>query len=91
MLKPLLRLFVFLPVILITTGCGAIFYPERSDNTHKIDPRIAVADGIGLVFFVLPGVVAYAVDFSTGCIYLEGNSAPKTQNATKYRPSLNLE
>ena len=29
-------------------------------------------DGIGLLFFILPGVIAYAVDFTTGCIYLNG-------------------
>ena len=33
---------------------------------------MAVADGVGLIFFILPGVIAYAIDFSTGCIYLSG-------------------
>ncbi len=25
-----------------------------------------------LLFFLIPGIIAYAVDFSTGCIYLPG-------------------
>jgi hypothetical protein len=30
-------------------------------------------DGIGLLFFLIPGVIAFAVDFSNGTIYLPGS------------------
>jgi len=52
-------------------SCGSLLYPERRGQTKgEIDVSIAVMDGIGLLFFIVPGVIAYAVDFSTGAIYL---------------------
>jgi hypothetical protein len=52
-------------------ACGTIIYPERRGQTNgEIDPAIAVLDGIGLVFFVVPGLIAFAIDFATGAIYL---------------------
>ena len=57
-------------------GCGTIIYPERKgQKTGKIDTSIAILDGIGLLFFIIPGVIAFAVDFNNGSIYLPtGNS-----------------
>ena len=52
-------------------GCGTIIYPERKgQKTGKIDTSIAILDGIGLLFFIIPGVIAFAVDFNNGSIYL---------------------
>lgn len=52
-------------------GCGTLFYPERQgQTTGKIDPTVLILDGIGLFFFIIPGLVAFAVDFGTGTIYL---------------------
>ena len=56
---------------LFATSCGTLLYPERRGQTSgRIDPGVAVMDGVLLVFFIVPGVLAYAVDFSTGAIYL---------------------
>lgn len=33
---------------------------------------VILLDGLGLLVFFLPGVVAFAVDFATGAIYLPG-------------------
>lgn len=56
-------------------GCGTIMYPERrGQRDGRIDAGVAVLDGIGLFFFIIPGVIAYAVDFSTGAIYLPGTA-----------------
>lgn len=53
-------------------GCGTVFYPERKGQQGgKIDPVVAIANGIGLLFIV-PGIVAFVIDFSTGAIYLPG-------------------
>lgn len=53
------------------TGCGTLLYPDRRGQTSgQIDPGVAILDGIGLLFFVVPGLVAFAIDFSTGAIYL---------------------
>ena len=52
-------------------GCGTILHPERKGQRNgNIDPAIAVLDGIGLLFFLVPGVIAFAVDFNNGSIYL---------------------
>ncbi len=54
------------------SGCGTIFHQERIHQPHSrdIDWRIAALDGLGLALFFVPGVVAFAVDFYTGAIYL---------------------
>jgi hypothetical protein len=58
-------------LVLQLTGCGIILHPERKGQIGgKVDPTIAILDGIGLLLFLIPGVVAFAVDFSTGTIYL---------------------
>ncbi len=62
-------------LILQLVGCGTIFHPERKGQASgRIDPAIAILDGIGLLFFIIPGVIAYAVDFNNGTIYLPGTS-----------------
>ncbi|MCE8019984.1 hypothetical protein HOP51_07635 [Halomonas sp. MCCC 1A11036] len=54
-------------------GCGTVFHPERKGQmSGRIDPVVAIANGVGLLFFIVPGVIAYAVDFSNGTIYLPG-------------------
>ncbi len=65
-LSLLLTSFIFL------SGCGTLFWPERRGNSTHLDAGVAILDGIGLLFFILPGVIAYAVDLSTGCIFLSG-------------------
>lgn len=62
---------VLIACMLGTTACGVILYPERKgQSSGRIDPAVAIFDGIGLLFFIIPGVIAYAVDFATGTIYL---------------------
>jgi hypothetical protein len=52
-------------------GCGTILYPERrGQRTGMLDTGVVVLDGLGLLLFFIPGVIAFAVDFSTGAIYL---------------------
>ncbi|MEJ2689412.1 MAG: hypothetical protein P8130_05575 [Deltaproteobacteria bacterium] len=54
-----------------TVSCGTLIYPQRRGQTGgNIDPGIAILDGIGLLVFIIPGLIAYAIDFSTGAIYL---------------------
>jgi len=60
-------------LVIELAGCGTILYPERKGQKGgRIDPGIAVLDGLGLLFFIIPGVIAFAVDFTTGAIYLPG-------------------
>jgi len=60
-------------MVLQLSACGTIFYPERKGTkSGEIDPVVAVADAIGLLFFFVPGVIAFAVDFNNGTIYKSG-------------------
>jgi hypothetical protein len=55
------------------SACGTIFYPERKGTrSGALDPIVVAADAIGLLFFFIPGVIAFAVDFSNGTIYKGG-------------------
>lgn len=64
-------------------SCGTLLYPERRGQTGgKVDIGVALLDGIGLFFFLVPGIIAFAVDFSNGSIYLPPGSA-KNNTETK--------
>ena len=66
-----LRSFIVFIVSLSLTSCGTILYPERKGQRDgRLDIGIVLLDGIGLLFFIIPGVIAYAVDFTNGTIYL---------------------
>jgi hypothetical protein len=54
-------------------ACGAIIYPERKGNTpegHVTDGMICLLDGLLCLLFLVPGIIAFVVDVSTGCIYM---------------------
>jgi hypothetical protein len=58
------------------TSCGTLMHPERKgQKSGRIDAGIAVLDGLGLLLFIIPGVIAFAVDFSNGTIYLPPGGA----------------
>src|SRR3989338_8429051 len=72
-------------------GCGTIMYPERKgQKSGRIDAGVALLDGIGLLFFLIPGVIAFAIDFNNGTIYLPGTSRSsldlKTIKQAKFDP-----
>lgn len=56
----------------LVTGCGTIMHPERryAPNDGRLDWGIVALDTLGLLLFFIPGVIAFAVDFTTGAIYL---------------------
>jgi hypothetical protein len=65
------------------TGCGTLMHPERKGQKGgSIDVGIALLDGLGLLFFLIPGIIAYAVDFSNGTIYLPNTSVRTTTTTT---------
>lgn len=82
--RPLVRRLgaavVIAGLTLSLTGCGTLFYPERKGQLQgRVDPGVAVMDGLGLLLFIVPGVIAYAVDFSNNTIYLPGSHAGADQ------------
>jgi hypothetical protein len=56
----------------MVAGCGMILHPERRGQPPggSLDWGIVALDGLGLLLFFIPGVIAFAVDFATGAIYL---------------------
>ena len=56
-------------------GCGYILYPERRGRTSgRVDAGVVVMDALWLLLFLIPGIVAFVVDFSSGAIYLGGHA-----------------
>jgi hypothetical protein len=57
-----------------SVSCGTLIHPDRcgQPNSGVLDPSIVVLDGLGVLLFVVPGVVAFVVDFADGSIYLPG-------------------
>lgn len=77
----------FIVILLLTsmlttlTGCGTLLHPERKGQTGgRIDPGIVLLDGVGLLFFFIPGVIAFAVDFTYGTLYLPGGHRAALSN-----------
>lgn len=57
------------------TACGTLFYPDRRGQIEgKIDPVVAALDAVGILFYVIPGLIAFGIDFASGAIYLPGGS-----------------
>ncbi|MFP6849151.1 MAG: polyribonucleotide nucleotidyltransferase [Pseudomonas sp.] len=55
------------------TACGTLFFPERRGQIEgRIDPVVAGLNAIGILFYVIPGLIAFGIDFATGAIYLPG-------------------
>ncbi|MFF7706178.1 polyribonucleotide nucleotidyltransferase [Pseudomonas sp. NPDC007930] len=69
-------------------GCGTLFWPDRRGQIEgQIDPVIAVLDAVGLLFYVIPGVIAFGVDIATGAIYLPNGTHAQVDPA-KLRPAV---
>ena len=68
-----LALVVCVGLALQLASCGTLLYPDRRGQTHGyIDTGVAVMDGFWCLLFIVPGVVAFLVDFSNGAIYAPG-------------------
>lgn len=57
--------------IAAVVGCGTVLHPERRGQpAGPLDWKIVGLNAVGLLLFFIPGVIAFAVDFTTGAIYL---------------------
>lgn len=67
-----------------TAGCGTVLHPERRGQAAgPLDWGVVALDAVGLFFFFIPGVIAFAVDFNNGTIYLPADGrAPQYQSAS---------
>ena len=68
----LLTVTILLLFLFEFTSCGSIIYKERVFKKHsrRLDPKVAIMDTILMVFFLIPGAIAFGVDFATGAIFL---------------------
>jgi len=58
-------------LLLQLAACGTLIYPERRGQSKgELDPLIVVLDAVGILFFIIPGVASFIIDFNTGAIYL---------------------
>lgn len=74
------------------SACGTILYPERiGQKGGQIDPGVAVLNAVGLLVFLVPGVIAFAVDFTNGTIYLPNSSADIESGATADYVALDID
>jgi hypothetical protein len=81
-----LRLTVCAAFTLQLMGCGTLMYPERrGQRGGRLDVGVVVLDGIGLLFFLIPGVIAFCVDFSNGTIYLPEHRMMTSLNIKDFR------
>lgn len=92
--KEFVKMFcIVISVMLIIqlVGCGYFLYPERrGQKSGRIDPGVAILDGLGLLLFIVPGVIAFAVDFTNGTIYFPRGSrrsfmSPGAENTVAIR------
>ena len=74
-MRKILSVLIAIVFVAQLTGCGTLMYPERKGQRGgNIDTGVAILDGIGLLFAVIPGLIAFAIDFNNGTIYLPGTS-----------------
>ena len=67
-------------------GCGTLMYPERrGQRGGHLDVGVTVLDAVGLLFFIIPGVIAFCVDFSNGTIYLPERGLRVSMDLKNYR------
>lgn len=77
-MKKIMKMFqtsVCFILIAQLAGCGTLLHPERKGQKDgRLDIGIVALDTIGLLFFLIPGIIAFAVDFHEGTIYLPGTA-----------------
>lgn len=73
------------------SGCGTLLYPERrGQSSGQIDPAVAILNGVGVIVFIIPGLIAFAIDFATGAIYLPGAKKSKATTLSEELRIINV-
>jgi hypothetical protein len=89
-MKRFIALLLGVVLVMNLAACGTILHPERKGQVSgRLDPGIVVLDAIGLFFFIVPGVIAFAVDFSNGTIYYPGGKRASLTDGEMDRISSN--
>lgn len=73
-------------------GCGTVLHPERRGQAAgPYDWSIVALDAVGLLFFFVPGVIAFAVDFATGAIYLPQGGYGRMEQSTGHSALMKVD
>src|SRR4030043_845304 len=77
-------------LIIQLSACGYFLYPERRGQkpVGQIDPAVAVLDALGLLLFIVPGVIAFAVDITNGTLYFPGGQRHSSVSGESYRMTM---
>ena len=87
--RKLIALTLAATIALLSSSCGTLLYPERRGQPRgQLDPGVVILDALGLLFFVIPGVIAFVIDFGNGTIYLPPPDYPTVSHKTLRRSDL---
>ena len=56
-------------------------------HSRDLDWKMVACNGLGLAFFFVPGVIAFAVDFYTGAIYLPPHQVMRHPHLSEVTPT----
>ncbi len=64
--------FVVVLLFLFTSSCGTLLKPYQIGKPHtsSLDVTVVVLDALGLLFIIIPGVIAFTVDHYNGTLYI---------------------
>ncbi|WP_437205197.1 hypothetical protein [Planctomicrobium sp. SH664] len=87
----------FLQVVLtgstlsVLSGCGTFMHPERRGQpAGRIDWKVVTLDGLTTLLLVVPGLIAFAIDFGTGAIYLPPEPEVPCEPSTMQPPAVGM-
>ena len=64
-------IIITLVLAVCLSSCGTLIYPDRiGQDRGRIDPAVVVMDGLFVFIVIVPGLLAFIIDFATGAIYL---------------------
>ena len=73
-----LSLFLTITLLSQLFSCGYVLHPERrGQKSGQVDWAIVGLDSIGIIFFIIPGLIAFGVDIYSGTLYLQNSASPR--------------
>ncbi len=75
-------IFSVLLLSIFLNSCGTVFNYKKSftKKTKNINYPILILDAAGLLLFVVPGIVALTIDYTTGNLFLDQQEKEDKQN-----------
>lgn len=79
-----ISVLVVLAGFLSLQACGTILKRNQVGKAHsgRLDLGIVALDTVGLVLFIVPGVVAFTMDYLNGTLYLPAGDTAKLENSS---------